>query len=319
MKKWIRIALFVMLFVNVTVWFQSCRENAVKDPQDLAVNTKTTETSAEKVAKRPVSKIFKEYWYAGEAEITSYQLEQARYGEMREGTAVLIFVTEPFLPEIQVKADQSNQDNVPVLKLNATKKYLTGIYPYSIMSSTFYPVHDNQHALKTSFSAQEWCGQVYAQINNRDRFEVTSHSYFEGEADQSLALQKTILENELWNKVRINPDDLPVGDLDVVPSLEYIRLGHKEIKAYRATANLDKDGKTSTYTLHYPELKRTLSIAFTNDFPHTIEHWSEEFKSGFGKNATLLTTKATKIKLLKTPYWQQNSNKYTVLRDTLGL
>ena len=40
---------------------------------------------------------FGDYWYQGEAEITSYELEQARYGSMHDGEAVLIFVTERFL------------------------------------------------------------------------------------------------------------------------------------------------------------------------------------------------------------------------------
>ena len=51
---------------------------------------------------------FKDYWYAGKAEITSYKLEQSRYGELRDGKAVLVYVTEPFLPKAQVKADQKN-------------------------------------------------------------------------------------------------------------------------------------------------------------------------------------------------------------------
>ena len=101
--------------------------------------------------KKPLRKEFKKYWYSGNAEITSYSIEQARYGQLREGTSVLIYVTEPFLPEIQVKADRSASSNIPVLKLNRTKNYLTGIYPYSIMNSTFSPVYDNQHAIKSTF------------------------------------------------------------------------------------------------------------------------------------------------------------------------
>ncbi|MEC8831778.1 MAG: septum formation inhibitor Maf, partial [Bacteroidota bacterium] len=177
----------------------------------------TTSKTKEQPPKNPLSDGFKKYWYAGEAEITSYQLSQARYGEIRDGKAVLIYVTEPFLPEEQVKANNSNPENVSVLKLNATKKFMTGIYPYSIMSSTFYPVYDNQHAIKTSLSVQEWCGHVYSQLNNRDKFEFTSHSYFEGEADQAFSMEKVILENEIWTKIRINPDNLPVGDISIIP------------------------------------------------------------------------------------------------------
>ena len=319
MGKWIRFELLIVLFTALPLGLGSCKENAEAKSEKVANNIEKVTASSTKTPKKPISEAFKKYWYAGEAEITSYRLEQARYGELREGTAVLIFVTEPFLPEVQVKADQSSSDNVSVLKLNATKKYLTGIYPYSIMSSTFYPVNDHQHALKTSFSAQEWCGHVYSQINNRDQFELTSHSYFEGEADQSLTLPKTILENELWNKIRINPQGLPTGTIEVIPSLEYIRLAHKQAKAYSAIGELSEENGITTYTLNYPSLERTLTINFSTEFPHSIESWSETFKSGFGPKAQMLTSKATKMKQLKSPYWRQNSNKYTVLRDTLGL
>lgn len=294
-----------------------CKNASVKETEQKMESEYTKTESS--LPKKPLAEDFKAYWYAGEAEITSYKLEQARYGELRDGHAVLIYVTEPFLPEKQVKADRQSPENVSVLKLNATKKFLTGIYPYSIMASTFYPVYDNQHALKTSLSVQEWCGHVYSQINNREQFEFTSHSYFEKEADQHFNMDKAILENELWTKIRINPNDLPVGDLEVIPALEYIRLGHKELKAYKATASLETDGTLTSYTLTYPELERTITISVTSDFPHSVESWTEEAKSGFGPNAKLLKTKATKLKNLKTAYWGQNGNKDLILRDSLGL
>ena len=70
---------------------------------------------------------FNGYWYAGEAEITSYTLEQARYGETHKGTSVLVYVTEPFSKSKQVKLDNwrdQSEDNVSVLKLNMTRKAL---------------------------------------------------------------------------------------------------------------------------------------------------------------------------------------------------
>ncbi|GAA4279044.1 septum formation inhibitor Maf [Aquimarina mytili] len=268
---------------------------------------------------KDLSEDFKKYWYAGEAEITSYQLEQARYGQIRQGKAVLIYVTEDFLKKEQVKADRQHTDNIPVLKLNATKKFNTGIYPYSIMQSTFYPVKDNQHAIKISSSMQEWCGHVYAQLNNRTKFEVMSHSYFEGEADQEFTIDKAILENELWTKIRINPDNLPKGNINIIPSFEYSRLRHKEIKAYSAKASIEKQNNTRIYTIEYPELKRTISITFGNSFPYEIQGWKETFRSGFGPNAKELTTKATKIKQIKSAYWGKNSNADEALRDELGL
>ena len=195
-----------------------------------------TETGS--VATRTLSEEFKNYWYAGTAEITSYKLSQERYGELREGTAVNIFVTEDFLPKVQVKADGQSPNNIPVLKLNSTKKYITGIYPYSVMTSSFSPVQTKDHALKVTHSMQEWCGQVYVQLNHDKNFKILSHSYFEGEADQEIVLPKTLLESDLWSTIRLNPEELPVGDLTILPSFEYFRMSHQQISPLKATGNL---------------------------------------------------------------------------------
>ena len=310
--------LLAFLILITPLVFISCEVKASSKGNEI-VNAESLKNNSEIAKPKPLSLEFKEYWYAGEAEITSYKLEQARYGELREGHAVLIFVTEQFLADKQVKADRSNSENIPVLKFNSTKKYFTGIYPYSIMSSSFYPVQDNQHAVKISSSIQEWCGHVYAQLNNREDFEYEVHSYFEGEADQEFKMEKNILENELWNKLRINPNGLPQGELEVIPSMEFIRLTHKKIKPYKAIGSLTQKGEMSSYSVTFPELERSLTINFSTTFPYTIESWSDEFKSGFGANAKTLKSKATKIKTITTPYWRQNSNADIVLRESLGL
>tara|TARA_R110002049_G_scaffold263086_18_gene439188 strand:+ start:160 stop:1089 length:930 start_codon:yes stop_codon:yes gene_type:complete len=280
---------------------------------------KTIKVTPSQQKAKPLSNAFKKYWYASKAEVTSYALEQARYGELRNGTAVLIYVTEPFEVSKQVKADTSSPENVSVLKLNSTKSFLTGIYPYSVMTSTFYPVADNSNALKITNSVQEWCGQVFAQINNKESFEVTSFSYFEREGDQKYSLEKSTLENEIWSKIRIHPSKMPTGELKIIPALEYLRFSHKELKAYTANASITDQGELTAYRLDYPELERSLTIKYTTLFPHTIEGWTETYKSGFGQSAKFLTTTATKINRINTAYWQQNSNKHLPIRDSLGL
>lgn len=316
MKKWVKSGILLVLFGLIFAMSESCIDDKKQvGVADMAMNN----TAVKPTSKKPISKAFKDYWYAGNAEVTSFALEQARYGELREGKAVLIFVTEPFVADQQVKADQDNPSNIPILKLNSTKKYLTGIYPYSIMTSSFYPVEDNQHALKVTFSAQEWCGHVFTQLNNREAFNITSFSYFETEGDTDFKLEKNVLENELWNKIRINPSELPVGKFDMIPSFEFLRMSHKEIKAYQALATLETTNGGNTYTITYPTLQRTLVINFSAMFPYTIESWTDSFTSGFGENAKVMVSKATKIKTLKTPYWRQNGNNSLSLRDTLGL
>ena len=258
---------------------------------------------------------FNAYWYKGKAEITSYKLSQVRYGETYEGTAVNIFVTENFLPEKQVKADYDNDNNIPVLKLNNTKKFVTGIYPYSLMTSTFSPINTNKEAIKISFSAQEWCGNTFVQLNNREKFQIDFHSYFETNADQKILLEKNILENELWNQLRISPENLPLGNHLIVPSFEYLALNHQKIKSYKATATLKEEGHLSKYIIHYPELKRTLIIKFTKEFPYTIESWEEKSV----QRGKTLTTKAEKIKTIKSAYWSKNGVTNINERKELGL
>lgn len=270
---------------------------------------------AEELPERKLSEEFKEYWFTGKAEITSYELQQSRYGETRHGDAVLIFVTEDFLKDEQVKANEKGNNTVGVLKLNSTKNFLTGIYPYSIMQSSFYPLEGDSHALKISASIQEWCGQVYMQLNNRDGYNIVSHSYFEGEADQDLSLPTVHLENEIWNQLRIEPELLPTGEIQMIPSFEYIRLAHIEIKPYPANAEFYQDGKLSVYRIQYPDLNRSFMIYFNPNFPYAIEKWIEITSS----NGKEYRTTATKKSTIKTDYWTRNSNKNLPLRDTLNL
>ncbi len=286
----------------------------------LAVNDSDTATvTTEATEYRNLSQEFKDYWYAGQAELTSYDLVQERYGELREGTAVNIFVTEDFLPDVQVKADGYAESNIPVLKLNNTKKFLTGLYPYSIMTSSFVPVDRKDHAIKVTHSMQEWCGHVYVQLNNRSDYEIKAHSYFEGEADASISVEKTWLENEIWNLIRINPDELPTGTFTMVPSFEYSRFKHKKIDAYNAEAELSAgNDNLSTYQINYPDLNRTLAIHFSTEFPYEIEGWTETTLSR-GPNPKELTTTATKKERILSPYWTKNGVEDEALRESLGL
>jgi hypothetical protein len=285
----------------------------VKSETSTVTSKSTKQTPTQKA--QPTSKAFNDYWYAGNAELTSFELEQARYGEIHKGKAVLVYVTEDFNPVKQVKADQQRANNVPILKLNATKKFYTGIYPYSVMTSTFYPVANNQHAMKVSFSMQEWCGHVFMQLNNQEQFQLDSYSYFERESDQQITLDKTIVEDELWTKLRINPSQLPVGTYQIIPSFELIRMRHISAKAYSATTTLEASGEISSYTITYPDLNRTLEIQFKTSFPHDVLGWTETI----GSSSRKLTTKAKRINQLKTAYWSKNSVKDSILRKELGL
>ena len=298
---------FICIVTSVVLL--SCKDSE----GNLIPNSETTAKEIpSKDKERILSQDFKTYWYAGTAEITSYKLLQERYGELRMGTAVNIYVTEDFLPKEHVKADTPAQENIPVLKLNQIKEFVTGIYPYSIMTSTFTPTSSKNNAIKISHSMQEWCGQVYAQLNNRDDFHIQSHSYFEGEADQEFILKKSWLESDLWNLIRINPEELPAGDFNMVPSFEFFSMSHNKMEAHEASAGVTVGDSISNYEVTYPFLKRKLKIYFSSAFPHTIERWEETHANG-------LVTSAEKMKRIKSAYWKQNSTTFENLRDSLAL
>lgn len=274
------------------------------------------------------SEEFKNYWYDGKAEITSYKLEQARYGDLHEGYAVLVFVTEDFSKSKQVKLDDPQSakgDDVKVLKLNRIKKFDTGIYSYSMMDSVFTPVYIGTYpnTLKITSSSQEWCGNTFTQLNLDDNgYEVRSFSYFESEGDNKFSLQKEILEDELWARIRLAPDSLPVGRIKIIPATMASRLTHKELEVEIAEASLEENADDSNlmdYKLVYDDSGRSLEITFSKTFPYEIQSWEETYKSGFGKNAKTLTTRATKNKVLITDYWNKNEPVDRALRKELGL
>lgn len=305
------------------VLFAAGCESAPQPSEDAA----PVQSAALDAPARPVADAFGDYWYQGLAELTSYDLQQARYGEIHDGNAVLIYVTEPFSKSKQVKLDDyeaAGDDATTVLKLNATKHFNTGIYPYSIMTSVFAPVERQQfpHVLKVTTSVQEWCGHAFAQLNRTRRgYQVQQLSYFESDGDIDKALNGVVLEDEIWTTIRLNPDDLPTGTIELLPSTQYLRLRHAEWEPHTATATLEADGEGQrAYTLAYPDLGRTLTIRFNAAFPHEIEGWEESYRSGFGPNAPTLTTTATRKARTQQPYWQQNGTDDEPLRqELLGL
>jgi len=272
---------------------------------------------------------FNEYWRSGLAEITRYELKQARYGEYREGDAVLIFVTEEFLPEKQVKYEfPANEKPVATLKLNATKKFYTGIYPYSMMTSTFSPLnYEKSPALKVTSSSQEWCGHTFMQLNRRaDKYKVELRSYFQAEGDRTFELEGVMLEDEIWTRIRLAPASLPTGKFRMIPSTQFVRLRHVKLKVERAVGKLEEsrnpelsNAPLQTYSVSFQDLKRQLKIIFEKDFPYRIIAWKESYLSGFGENAKKLTTTARSTNSIRSAYWRQNKLSDSHLRDKLGL
>lgn len=193
---------------------------------------------------------FWKWWGDGRGELAGYELDTPRYGALRHGTAVTIFVTETFSNARRVKADPGRhpkRDEYPVMKLNLVQDFPTGIYDYNLMTSAFTALA-NVNArppgspTKVSFSAQEWCGQVYAQVLFDVRYaRFTSHSYFDTEADSTASLEMpsdVLSEDALLAWARgFSAPLLAAGDSAEAPllgSLRQSRLLHQPLVVSRA-------------------------------------------------------------------------------------
>ena len=189
---------------------------------------------------------FWKHWGDGKAELNGYSLRQPRYGTLRTGTAVFIYVTEDFSDSLRVKADPGKHpasDVYPVLKLNAVRDFSTGIYDYNVMTSAFLRIAPGWPVAKVSFSSQEWCGHVWHQLVPRDgKLAGLFHSYFDGEADgvDDLAFPRDgVFEDALpvllrgWNGEFLEPGQSRT--VPFLPSLLWARLHHKPLAWTKAT------------------------------------------------------------------------------------
>lgn len=268
-----------------------------------------------------ITEEFSAYWFAGKAEVASYSLSQSRYGENRDGHAVLIFVTEAFSKSKQVKLDnpeEAGEDAVTVMKLNMIKKFNTGIYPYSMMLSTFTPIDTEgpPPMLKATMSSQEWCGQVFSQLNLRsDEYVLQEYSYFEKEGDDTRELPVLLSEDVIWSLIKMDPQGLPQGKITILPGMFHSRLMHHAYEPLDAEAILTEDTEEMSYTINYDGGRR-ITWKFGSTFPHQILEWKETFKGLDGKENE---TTATFKKMLVIPYWQYNATKDIIFRDSLGI
>ena len=318
MKPKIIIVYFIFLIISITTGIYLYYDHL--------------EAKRKPVADQEEKKKFYQYWGQNKAEINRYSLVQARYGRLHQGHAILIFVTEDFLPEKKVKNETyKHKNSIQVLKLNFLRKFITGIYDYSTMLSTFTPIDLSHRTIKISFSAQEWCGHVYSHLEfSGEEYQLTSHSYFEKEVFEEYSLDSVHLEDEILTKIRISPKSLPSGTIKIIPSLLDSRLRHYKLKKEEAIAHTqktkDKDfykrvptnSGLMTYQIRYKNTGRLLKIIYSEKFPYQIIGIVEEHISQRQKKQHLVTKSILTHSILS-KYWSENQPEFVRLRKKLGL
>ena len=280
---------------------------------------------------------FQQFWGDNKAELAGYELTFPRYGQQRKGTAVTIFVTEPFSNSARVKADPGKHppdDEFPVMKLNLVEDFPTGIYDYNLMTSVFValrPVNNLPAGTptKVSFSAQEWCGHAYHQILV-DEKQVRSqrHSYFDGEADADETLENrgphVLYEDAvlLWARGLAGPF-LEAGksrEVDLLRSVKTVRLNHVPLTWERAKltrgAEAEKvavpagtfDAEVRTVEIGQGRDARAWTIHVERAHPHRIVKWT----SSTGERAELLGAE-------RVTYWEMNRAGFESALSKFGL
>jgi len=272
-------------------------------------------------------KILDPAWYEGKSEISVYELKQNRYNGVHDGEAVMIFVTEDFLKDKQVKNDNyTSKFSTPILKNNQIRKFATGLYDYSMFTSVFTEAIDtkNNNTLKITTSSQDWCGQSFLQINKQERsYKIRGFSYFENEGDTDKTIDKNLIVDEIFNLIRMDDEKLPIGNLKAIPSTVYNRLKHQKLKSYEAKAikipyqgSLTNEAAT-VYVIKFPELNLKYEFIYLNNNLRDILQWKESYPSAF--DGQVRETVATRKSNQWVDYWNKNNVKDSTLRQGLKL
>ena len=276
---------------------------------------------------------FWNHWGDGNAELSGYQITYPRYGEMRSGTAVAVFVTETFSRALRVKADPGvhpKSDEFPVMKLNLSEDFPTGVYDYNMMTSSFVSLSEllgrpPGSLSKVSFSSQEWCGHGYSQLLfDKSDVRLSSHSYFDKEADQRTTLpypEHGLSEDGLflWARGFAGPVLAPGQSLRIplLRSLAESRLRHVSLAWQNGTVSLDSSLETISVpggTFSARRLQAAVdgghrwTFYVDDSFPHRIVKWTRSD----GYSGELLKSKRMK-------YWAMNAERFSKSVKDLGL
>ncbi len=271
---------------------------------------------------------FYAHWADGKAEISSYEVVQPRYGALRQGYGVMIFVTESLHRQTLIKAESPTPeaDQFYALKLNHILKFPTGIYDYSVMTSVFSQVDGQRHPFelrRISFSAQEWCGHVFDEALFRNG-QINGHisSYFASEGRGTYQLkQPDHFASEDHLLIRIRELQGPFMDLgevravEMLPSFWQLRQAHKPHafvagrihKVAEEQIELAAGVLASVrWDLHIGQRQRTLWTE--KAYPHRILRWEDDD----GGRGELMRT-------IRVPYWQLQADADAVYRRELGI
>ena len=219
------------------------------------------------------NKIFTDYWKNNKIEVAKYELKE---DSISVGEGILTF-------RIDYVEGVNKTDSIQTLRSDFTSKIYNQNFDYSAMTSAYLPLNLSlrSHAMKVMNSVQEPTSNSFLQLSQIPKsYEIESKNTFQEQAKQHFILERKNLEDELWAKIRMNLNDLPTGDVEIIPSFDYWQSVRKNPYIYEAKAEIKdytetefKGKKLKIYNLNYSDLKRNLSIIFEANSPFEIVGW----------------------------------------------
>lgn len=215
--------------------------------------------------------VFQKYWKTQGIETSKFVLKQ---DSLTIGEATLSYSIKDF------GKDQPN-GTIKSLFANFTQKTIHGNYNYSENLTTLTPLDSPlyPHALSVVSSSQSNDGTDFLSFQPEPKsYLFVGRNSIEPEKEIHEITEKGNLEDEIWTKIRMNPDALPQGEIEMIPSLGYWNKIHKSPSAQEVKAELkDIEGtkKLKIYLLDYPALKRKFDIIFEANFPFQIIEFRE--------------------------------------------
>lgn len=136
-------------------------------------------------------------WDEGLAEVALMEGQLRRYGALHDVTLDAITVREYFDPDRLVKtAPAEDKQTLPVMKLNLSRRFRTGVYEYRQASSAFVHRHTGE-LVKLSVVSSEWCGNSFALALREEGGDVTLRI-------------SNYMDDRGWAKHRIAEPEAPV-------------------------------------------------------------------------------------------------------------
>jgi hypothetical protein len=206
-----------------------------------------------------------------------------------------------------------------VLKVNISEKFLTGVYPYSVLTSVFCPVDamraERFQPAKITLSAQEWCGHVFTGLWADERsFTHKGFSYFasEGDTNETVAIaENTLYEDALLVQLRELDGPFNAGrdwQGPLMPALWRQRRAHRPLRPQdaRIVRSTASEGELTRFVISSGEYQREVMVERTG--AKRIVSW----QSSDGEHARLI--RATRL-----PYWGLHNPGDEVHRAEFGL